>query len=174
MKRLLAAVMILSAPAAFAVDASEVGPKLKETARNIAETAQKATESAKKSVHNWRQRGRVASDDTRTYQPGEAFQLKGTIQDAGRREITIVRPGLPPASLDIRDKTKVTIDGKPAKPSELKEGDEVRARFQLEGEEIVAVSINAKSRSASATGGAGAAGGSEKKPETADKAPRGK
>jgi hypothetical protein len=156
MKRLLAAVLMLSAPAAFAVDASEVGPKLKETARKV-------TESAKVKVREWgRQTGLVSAEHQGAFEQGKAFQLRGRIKDAGSDEITVARSGLPPASLEIRDRTKVTIDGKPAKASDLKEGAEVRALFQLEDDEIVAVMVNAKSKSASGTGGAGAAGGTSK------------
>ena len=166
MNRLLAAVMMLSAPTAYAVDASEVGPKLEETAQTVAEKARAVTEGAVKTVQGW---GRH-TEDQRTYSSHKAFELKGTIKDAGPAEITVARPGLPLASLDIRDQTKVTIDGKPAKASDLKEGAKVRALFQLEGAEIVAVRVNARSQSASGTGGAGAAGGTEKKAEAKTRA----
>jgi Cu/Ag efflux protein CusF len=156
MKRLLLAVMMLSAPVAFAVDASEVGPKLKET-------AQKVSESAKEKVRELgRKTGLVSAEHQGTFEQGKAFQLRGTIQDVGSGEITVARSRLPPASLEIRDRTKVTIDGKPAKATDLKEGAEVSALFQLEGEEIVAVVVNARGKRASGTGGAGAAGRTSK------------
>jgi hypothetical protein len=151
MKRLLAAVMIVSAPAAFAVDASEVGPKAKETAQNV-------KEGAKQNAKEWGKQAGLATEDQGTFNPAKAFEMKGTIKDAGPEEITIARPGLPPASLDIRDKTKVMIDGKPAKASDLQEGAPVRAKFQVEGEETVAVVVRAQK--APASGGAGAAGSS--------------
>jgi hypothetical protein len=156
MKRLLAAVMIVSAPAAFAVDASEVGPKAKETAQDV-------KEGAKKNAKEWGKQAGLATEDQGTFNPGKAFQMKGTIKDAGPEEITIARPGLPPASLDIRDKTKVMINGKQAKASDLQEGAPVRAKFQIEGEETVAVVVMAQKDPAS--GGAGAAGSSGKSAE---------
>ena len=149
MKRLLAAVMIVSAPAAFAaVDASEVGPKAKQAAQDV-------KEGAKQNAKELGKQAGLATEDQGTFKQEKAFDMKGTIRDAGPEEITIARPGLPPASLDIRDKTKVMINGKQAKASDLKEGTPVRAKFQIEGKETVAVMVMAQG---SATGGAGAAG----------------
>ena len=151
MKRLLAAVMIVSAPAAFAaVDASEVGPKAKQAAQDV-------KEGAKQNAKELGKQAGLATEDQGTFKQEKAFDMKGTIRDAGPEEITIARPGLPPASLDIRDKTKVMINGKQAKASDLKEGAPVRAKFQIEGKETVAVMVIAQG---SATGGAGAAGSS--------------
>ena len=152
MKRLLAAVMIVSAPAAFAVDASEVGPKAKQTAQDVGR-------SAKENAREWGKQAGLATEDQGTFRQDKAFELRGTIDHAGPERITIARQGLPPASLDIRDKTKVMINGKPAKSSDLKEGAPVRAKFQIEGKETVAVVVMAQS--GSATGGAGGAGKSD-------------
>ena len=59
--------------------------------------------------------------------------------------ITLARQGLPDADLDVRDQTKVMLDGKKVELKAIPEGAQVRAKFQLEGEQPVAVEINAKS-----------------------------
>ena len=82
----------------------------------------------------------------------QAFDLRGTVKSPSAAFLTVERPGLPAASLSVRDRTQVTLDGKPADVKDLPKGAQVRAKFQLEGEEPVALRIEARS---SATGGSG-------------------
>lgn len=165
MKRLLTAVMIMTAPVAFAaVDASEVGPKAKQTAKDV-------KDNAKENAQEWGKQAGLATEDQGTFKQDKAFDMRGKLKEAGPEEITVARVGLPDAALDLRDKTQVMIDGKKAKPSDLKQGADVRVKFQIEGKETVAVMVNAKSPSGSATGGAGEAGSTAQKAE--DKMERG-
>ena len=83
----------------------------------------------------------------------QAFELRGTVKSPSAAFLTVERPGLPNASLSVRDRTQVTLDGKPAEVKDLPKGAQVRAKFQLEGEEPVALRIEA--RSTAATGGSG-------------------
>jgi len=103
------------------VDASEVGPGIRDAAG--IDTAKEGTFSKK----------------------GQAFNLKGTFKGAAFDGITIARQGLPDADLDVRKQTEVKLDGKKVEVGAIPEGAQVRARFQLEGEEIVALEINATS-----------------------------
>jgi hypothetical protein len=82
----------------------------------------------------------------------QAFDLRGTVKSPSAAFLTVERPGLPAASLSVRDRTQVTLDGKPAEVKDLPKGAQVRAKFQLEGEEPVALRIEARS---TATGGSG-------------------
>jgi hypothetical protein len=77
--------------------------------------------------------------------------MKGTLKDKTAEGVTIERPGLPAADLDIRDKTLVWLDGKKVDKDALPEGAQVRAKFQLEGQDIVAVELRATSANKPAT-----------------------
>jgi hypothetical protein len=80
-----------------------------------------------------------------TFKKDKAFTMNGTLQGAAFDGITIARQGLPSADLDVRKETTVMLDGKKVEVGAIPEGAQIRARFQLEGEEVVAVEINATS-----------------------------
>jgi hypothetical protein len=71
--------------------------------------------------------------------------MSGTLKGSAFDGITIARQGLPNADLDVRKETTVMLDGKKVEVGSIPEGAQVRVRFQLEGEEIVAVDLNATS-----------------------------
>lgn len=149
MKKLLAAALIFAGGTAFAqVDATEVGPAIKKEAKDIGH-------DAKHNVKDWGRQAGLATEDEGTFKTAGAFNLKGTLKDGGRGEVTVERKGMPDAVLDVRDETAIYVDGKKAKPSDLKAGMDVKAKFQLEGEETVAVRLDGKSKG---YGGAGKAG----------------
>ncbi len=106
------------------LDASQVGPKISEEAKKVTGTQ---TESAD------------------TFKTAQAFSLTGTLKDKTTGGVAIERPGLPTADLDIRDKTALWLDGKKVSKDALPEGAQVRAKFQLEGHDIVAVELHATS-----------------------------
>lgn len=152
MKKIFAAVVVLTGGLAFAqVDATEVGPGIKKEAKDIGKTA-------KENVKDLGAQAGMATESQGTFKQDKAFTLNGTLEKAGSEELTVARQGLPPAVLDVRNETKVMLDGKKAKASDLKEGAEIKAHFQLEGEETVAVHIDAKSKAQRGTGGSAEAG----------------
>ncbi|NVJ01111.1 hypothetical protein HUW63_27715 [Myxococcus sp. AM001] len=159
MKKLIAAVALCVGSAAFAqqqpsrtqvprpgtekstgVDATEVGPAIGEAAKDVTG---------------------VQTEDEGTFKMDKAMSLRGTLKDATADGVSLSRPGLPDADLDVRDKTKLMLDGKKvAKTDEIPEGASVRAKFQLEGQEVVALELRATSpkgakKKQPGTGGAG-------------------
>ncbi len=107
------------------VDATEVGPAIGNT--------------AKKAVG-------AQTEDEGTFKMEHAMNLKGTMKDATADGVSIARPGLPDADLDVRDKTVLMLDGKKVeKTDQIPEGSSVRAKFQLEGQEVVALELRATS-----------------------------
>jgi hypothetical protein len=80
-----------------------------------------------------------------TFKKDKAFSITGTLKGAAMDGITLARQGLPDADLDVRKQTQVMLDGKRVEVSAIPEGAQVRAQFQLEGDEPVAVTINATS-----------------------------
>jgi hypothetical protein len=161
MKRLLAALLTLAAPTAFAVDATEVGSAVKRKTEDIKYKAQETFSS---------ESGGSATQYPGTFKEDKAYKLKGTVELAGPRQISIAREGLPPVVLEVRDKSMIKLDGQMAKSEELPRGAEVNGRFQLEGDNPVAVKLEAKSkglrRGSVGTGGSGKAGSSQQQEQS--------
>ncbi len=154
-KALIAAAMMMGGTAMAQVEATDVGPAVKKEAKDIGK-------SAKENARELGSQAGVATTDDKTYSAKDAFELKGTVQRATRNRLTVERENLPQASLDIRRETEVTIDGQKAQAKDLKEGMDIKAQFQLEGRETVAVKVEATSND-KAMGGSGAAGTELKK-----------
>ncbi|WP_224362652.1 hypothetical protein [Hyalangium versicolor] len=106
------------------VDATEVGPKIGKAAKDATG---------------------MQTESEGTFKAAQAFSLTGTLKDKTMEGVTIERKGLPAADLDIRDKTALWLDGKKVSKDALPEGAQVRAKFQLEGQDIVAVELRATS-----------------------------
>ncbi len=110
------------------IDATEVGPTIGKAAKNAVG---------------------IQDESEGTFKVGQAFSMKGTLKDATLEGVSIERPGLPVADLDVREKTAVWLDGKKVKGVDaIPEGAQVRAKFQLEGQDIVAVELRATSSKA--------------------------
>jgi hypothetical protein len=106
------------------IDATQVGPKIVETAKDVTG---------------------IQTESEGTFKTARAFSMTGKLKDKTLEGVTLERPGLPAADLDVRDKTAVWLDGKKVKADALPEGAQVRAKFQLEGQDIVAVELRATS-----------------------------
>jgi hypothetical protein len=114
------------------IDATEVGPAIGNAAKDVGKAAKDAVG--------------VQSENEGTFKVAQSFNMRGTLKDRTMEGVTIERPGLPAADLDVRDKTAVWLDGKKVKGVEaIPEGAQVRAKFQLEGQDIVAVELRATS-----------------------------
>jgi hypothetical protein len=109
------------------LDASEVGP-----------TVAKEVGKAENAVG-------IETAKEGTFKKEKAFTMNGTLKGSAGDGITLARQGLPNADLDVRKETQVMLDGKKVEVGSIPEGAQVRVRFQLEGEEIVAVELNATS-----------------------------
>lgn len=84
----------------------------------------------------------------------DAFDIQGTVQKVDDDDLTLAREGLPAVELDVHPRTVVTLDGNPSRVEQLPQGAQVRAKFQLRDDDIIAVRIEATSGS----GGSGSAG----------------
>lgn len=106
------------------IDATQVGPAIGKAAKDVTG---------------------IETESEGTFKTAQAFNMRGTLKDKSLEGVTIERKGLPAADLDIRDKTAVWLDGKKVQVDALPEGAQVRAKFQLEGQDIVAVELRATS-----------------------------
>lgn len=79
------------------------------------------------------------------------FNISGEVAEAKGGSISVQRTALPPAKLDVKDFTRITLDGKPVEAKYIPRGARIQARFQLDGDNPVALSIQARS----AVGGSG-------------------
>lgn len=80
------------------------------------------------------------------FNPQQAFEIQGTLAEPEGGELAIARPNLPRADLDVRDETRFLLDGRQVSQDQLQPGMPVRARFQIEGDEVVAVEVRASSQ----------------------------
>ena len=120
------------------IDATEVGPGIANTAKDAVGAAKETVDAAKETVG-------LDTNKDGTFKKAQAFNIKGTLKNLAGGGVTIVREGLPDADLDVRKETLVMLDGKKAELRAIPEGAPVSAKFQLEGEEVVAVELRAKS-----------------------------
>ncbi|QSQ12456.1 hypothetical protein [Myxococcus landrumensis] len=88
-----------------------------------------------------------------TYNKKDALSLKGTLKEADDDSVSMTRKNLPDAKLEVKDQTVVLLDGKKVRADEIPEGSELKVRFQLDGDNIVAVEVRATSPKG--TGGSG-------------------
>ncbi|RKH17626.1 hypothetical protein D7Y13_14270 [Corallococcus praedator] len=111
------------------VEAQEVGPAIGDTAKKVVGADK---DKSAKEAGAWKMK--------------DAYSLSGTVKSPDGDDVTIARTGdLPAVELDVRDQTVVTLDGKTVKASELPEGASVRAKFQLDGDDTVALELKATS-----------------------------
>lgn len=112
------------------IQAQQVGPAIGNAAKSVvgAPTSKELAEQ----TGVWRER--------------DAFNLEGTVKARDKDDVTLARKDtLPEVKLEVRDRTKVTLDGQDVKASALPEGANVRAKFQLEGDDPVALELKATS-----------------------------
>ena len=131
------------------VDATEVGPGIKEAAKDTRDAirgkSKEVKQDATAAVEKAEDKAGLDTARKGTFDKAKAFTVNGTLKNPAGGGVTIVRDGLPDADLDVRQDTLVMLDGKKVDSSNIPEGSQVRARFQLEGEEAVAVELNATS-----------------------------
>ncbi len=75
---------------------------------------------------------------------GDHYKIDGSVAAVRRGTITIRRKGLPPADLQVARETKIELEGRPARLAQIRPGDEVRATFNVSGERLIAVAVDAK------------------------------
>lgn len=74
------------------------------------------------------------------------YDVEGRISKVSKDKITIQRDELPAVELSIASNTKLQVDGEAASAAQLREGQEVKASFNLRGETPVAISLEAEKR----------------------------
>jgi hypothetical protein len=119
--------------------------KAHEAGQAIEQKTQEAKDATAQTVDKAADKMGIARADQGTFTASKAFTARGTLKNTGGGAVTLVREGLPNADLDVRPETIVMLDGKKVESNAIPEGSQVRAKFQLEGGEAVAVELNATS-----------------------------
>lgn len=155
MKKLLAALVITLSTAALAQSDVNSQQEQKKSEGRITTgiDANEVLPSASGSKAQKEKKQEEAAVMNKTH----AFNLSGDLKSSKKNEVTLSRQkeGLPDAELAVRDQTLVLLDGKTATVADIPEGSQVRARFQIDGKDTVAVELNA-------TTPQGVAGGAKK------------
>ena len=76
---------------------------------------------------------------------GEQKSVTGTVAQASADELQVDTANQPGMRLKVNNSTRITIDGKDASVSELREGSQVRASYQGNGDQATATRIEARS-----------------------------
>lgn len=91
-------------------------------------------------------RGAAENDKQAAFaNPRQAFEVSGTLIEQSGRDLTLARPNLPPIQLRVEDQTTLSFPGQRITPDNLAElpiGSEVRARFQVVGDDVIALSVD--------------------------------
>jgi hypothetical protein len=79
------------------------------------------------------------------------YEVEGKVQATGGllglgRSVTIAREDAPKVVLRIAEGTRILMDDKPARLSDLREGDDVRALFDFDEGSPVAIDVHVKRR----------------------------
>jgi hypothetical protein len=164
LKRAVMGMALCAAPGALAQDAG-TAPAKKESPteqikREVGGTFEKGVHAIQGVERDVRGKdGSTSAQKAPTEQElAQAFEVKGTVKSPSAAFLTVERKGLPTASLNVRDRTQVMLDGKQVPAQALPAGATVRAKFQLEGEQPVALRIEARSPATSSTPATGGSG----------------
>jgi hypothetical protein len=152
MKKLLAALVLTLSSAALAqTDATQQNTQAQEENKkndpSRVETGVEATEVLPGLSGSQAQKQEKKQTDIALMNKAHAFNVNGTFKGSAMGGITLSRPNqnLPDVDLDVRDQTKVMLDGKKVAVRDIPEGAQVRASFQIDGDDAVALEIKATS-----------------------------
>jgi hypothetical protein len=156
----LAAAALFAQGARAADDAAKERQEAQKEAREAAQaTQEQAKEEARETRDQMRDMGtgsgsaeagqrQARSDREEKKHPmfdgKDNFSVEGKIQKVSKNSITLQREELPPATLSISQHTKVQLDGEQASAQQLKQGQDVKASFNLRGDKAEAVEISAE------------------------------
>jgi hypothetical protein len=88
--------------------------------------------------------GQMGMEDSIWNQKEQGFTVVGTLTEQDGNDLTISRPNLPPVEIEVRGRTQLNFPGRNVTYQNLEQlpiGSEVRARFQISGDEVIALSL---------------------------------
>lgn len=79
-----------------------------------------------------------------TFEGKDNYEVKGRISSVSASSITVRRDELPAAKLRVDRNTKIELDGEHVSAAQLRQGQEVKASFNLQDDKPMAVEIKAE------------------------------
>jgi hypothetical protein len=129
-------------------EARQEGREARDTVRQEGREARdSARQEGREARQGARQEGRQAREGAQaraSFEDADNFDIEGKVQKVSKNSITVEREEMPPATLTISQHTKVELDGERATAQQLKQGQEVKASFNLRGDKAEAVEIKAE------------------------------
>jgi hypothetical protein len=128
----------------------EAGKEVREAEQDVAETRQDASKDvreAERDASQERSQGQASTQGERRkhlFEGKQNFDLDGKVQRVTGRSITITREELPPVTLRIEKYTAIELDGEKAARTQLRQGQDVQASFNLSGDKPVALELKAE------------------------------
>jgi hypothetical protein len=123
---------------------AEASEEMRETREDAAKTAQGTSTSGERMGTG---SGAAAMGDEKkhpTFGDKDNFKLEGRIESVSASSITVRREELPAAKLSVDPNTKIELDGERVSAAQLKQGQEVKASFNLKNDKPMAVEIKAE------------------------------
>jgi hypothetical protein len=122
-----------------------------QQAREAGQAAGQAAEQTGQRMKQEGQEAATAAAGTEKRHPlfeGQSnFGVEGKISKVSKSSITLKREGLPSATLMVSKDTKVQLEGEQTSIGQLKQGQDVKASFNLQGNKPMAVEISASNPS---------------------------
>lgn len=132
--------------------ASATREEMKEEGRDakkdVQRGAQQTREEAREATGRTGEHARAGMEKKSMFEGKNNFDIEGKISKVSETSITITREDLPAATLKVSKDTKVEVDGEKASTSQLRQGEDVKASFNLQDDKPVAVEIKAEKKKA--------------------------
>jgi len=114
--------------------------------REMREQQAKTKEEMRETQHDARQASAQGEKKHPLFEGKDNFDVEGKIQKVSAKSITVAREGLPAATLNVSKDTKIELDGEQASTKMLKQGQDVKASFNLKGDKPEAVEVKAQKK----------------------------
>jgi Cu/Ag efflux protein CusF len=115
-----------------------------EAQREMAEQQRETNKDMAERQHDAQQASAKGDKKHPLFEGKNNFDVDGKIQKVSPKSITVAREGLPAATLNISKDTKIELDGEQASMKQLKQGQDVKASFNLKGDKPEAVEVKAE------------------------------
>ncbi|HYG68186.1 MAG TPA: hypothetical protein VD838_11020 [Anaeromyxobacteraceae bacterium] len=146
-------------------EASEdVSEARKDAQQKTSEARQDAAKETREAQQDVREAERQAAQETReakreaqgsqasaqgeqkkhAFEGQQNFDVEGKVQKVSGRSLTIARQELPPVTLQLERYTAIEVDGEKAARTQLRQGQDVQASFNLRGDKPIALEVKAK------------------------------
>jgi hypothetical protein len=127
---------------------SKANQKVENARESEAKHAARTNDDAAIGTHNHNSLGMPKDSRHTIFEGKDNFDMKGRVARVSGSSVTLHRDDLPDVTLKTSSGTRIEVNGNPAKVSQLRPGEDVRASFNLQGSSPMAVEIKADAKNA--------------------------